>query len=359
MDGKLRARDFSLDLMKALAIFMVCETHSLHLNESWIDNFWGITTCMGVPLFFMVNGALLFQKQLDIRKHYRKVFRTWCLCMVWKAISVAAVTLLWGGQPFANGRAPFINYLLGYNSLEGYELGHFWFLYALIGVYTVFPLLRICMDSKEGKTAVQILIGIITFFTFGLKPVEQLLDILSYYGKIAVNVDIYALNSYNLFGNYGYCLVWFTAGGFLYPFARSRKEDRNPHILAGVIFIAGWLMLFGINRFQNIEDYANGIVIDGYWQLPTLLMTFSLFYLIASGCSEWHSRLIESIARNSFGIYMLHMILVIGFWKVQTTYWFPCGIVLNTIKALYMLLSSWMIAILLSKIPVVNRLLKF
>ena len=97
MDGKLRARDFSLDLMKALAIFMVCETHSLHLNESWIDNFWGITTCMGVPLFFMVNGALLFQKQLDIRKHYRKVFRTWCLCMVWKAISVAAVTLLWGG----------------------------------------------------------------------------------------------------------------------------------------------------------------------------------------------------------------------------------------------------------------------
>lgn len=55
---KQSSRDCSLDLIKALAIFMVCETHYLHLNESCLDNLWGITTNMGVPLFFMVNTTV-------------------------------------------------------------------------------------------------------------------------------------------------------------------------------------------------------------------------------------------------------------------------------------------------------------
>lgn len=353
-----KGRDFSLDLIKALAIFMVCETHYLHLNESWIDNLWGITTCMGVPLFFMVNGALLFQKKIDVKKHYSKTFRIFILCILWKAISVMIVSWVKGITPFGNGISPVINYLLGYNGLDGYELGHFWFLYALIGIYIIFPVIRLATDEKQGRAAVKVLTLIIFFFSFGLATLALLLQIVGYYTNTIIDVDVYALNVFNLFGQYGYCVVWFVTGGFLYTVIRE-KDSKYFDLIIVFLFFIGWGLLFCINRFQNIVGYANGIVNDGYFQIPTFIMTISLFTLIVRKCKNWYSKFIVSVSKNSFSIYMLHMLVGLGFLKIQSIYKFTGGIFLNTIKAIYMLLGSWVIALVLTRVPIIKKLFKF
>ena len=308
MKKEQKNRDYSLDWIKVLAIFMVCETHYLHLNESWIDNLCGVTTNMGVPLFFMVNGALLFQKKLDVQKHYAKTFKIFILCVLWKMISVLVVSVVNGISPFENGWSPFINYLLGYNVLDGYELGHFWFLYALIGIYIIFPVIRLAIEQKEGKKVVGILCGILFFFSFCMTSLNLILQIIGFSTNKFINIDFNALNSFNLFGQYGYCLVMFIVGGLLYPVVNNLKlsseENKGINVILLILFLIGWGLLFGINRFQNLVGYANGIVIDGYFQIPTFIMTTSLFILFVRNLKRMNNTCIVSLAKNSFSIYI-------------------------------------------------------
>ena len=53
------------------------------------------------------------------------------------------------------------------------------------------------------------------------------------------------------------------------------------------------------------------------------------------------------------------MLIGLLFLKVQAIYQFPLGIVLNTLKALYMLLGSWIFSLILCKIPIVKKLFEF
>lgn len=359
-------RDFSLDLMKALAIFMVCETHYLHLNESWLDNLWGITTNMGVPLFFMVNGALLFSKKMNVQKHYLKTLRVFVMCVVWKLLSVIVVSMAKHISPFQNGQSSFVNFLLGYNDLGGYELGHFWFLYALVGIYIIFPIFKLSLEQKEGKYAVKMIYLLCFAFTFGLTSLNVLKEMIGWGIDKAINVDFNALNVYNLFGQYCYCLVWFMTGGFIYTATNDtnsefekKKYTDIPDTVLFFLFFLGWGLLFGVNRYQNVVGSANGIVIYGYYIIPTFIMTTSFFAFTIRHFQHTGNRFIESISKNSFSIYMLHMLVGLGFLKIQQVYWFSPGIPLNTVKAIYMLLGSWGIALILHKVPLIRKLFEF
>lgn len=59
----MKSRIQSFDFLKAIAMFLVVFCHYTTLSESFMCNA-GMTLCfIGVPIFFMVNGALLFSKR--------------------------------------------------------------------------------------------------------------------------------------------------------------------------------------------------------------------------------------------------------------------------------------------------------
>lgn len=354
-----RKRDFALDAIKALAIYLVCQTHYMHFNTSIFDNFIAITSCMGVPLFFMVNGALLLNRgKCDIHRHYQKTLRIILLCALWKLLSMLVQALAWNKDLSALAPGDILSFLIGKNTLDGFELGHFWYLYALVGIYCIYPLLKCSWDSSAGRTATRYLLGIIAFFTFGLNGISLLWGVFCHIFKLQSSFSFSYMQSFYIFGTYGYCIVWFLLGGELYEF--TQKHHSTSYLIPALCtFGAGWLLLLGINRFQNLSADANCIVIDGYFSIATALMCVSLFYVFCTTLKDRKNRLIQYISQNTWGIYMLHMLVGIVFLKIQFRFNFPCGIVLNTVKSIWMIAASLLIIWVAKKIPLIRKLFSF
>lgn len=56
----MRTRDSRLDIIKLIAIILVIIYHSFYIGNTGVCHGIIISLCsMGVPLFFIVNGALL------------------------------------------------------------------------------------------------------------------------------------------------------------------------------------------------------------------------------------------------------------------------------------------------------------
>lgn len=70
---KNRKRVEYLDILKTIAIFLVCFCHFIYLKNDYICAFVMLVAWSAVPIFFIVNGFLLFKKEFDLDKHIKKI----------------------------------------------------------------------------------------------------------------------------------------------------------------------------------------------------------------------------------------------------------------------------------------------
>lgn len=83
--GEIKRID-SFDILKTIAIFLVVFCHFTLFKNTVAENFCMTICYIGVPIFFMVNGALLFKKSLDIKKHLLKTATIYVVATVWRCI---------------------------------------------------------------------------------------------------------------------------------------------------------------------------------------------------------------------------------------------------------------------------------
>ena len=85
-------RIFGYDLIKALAMFLVVFYHFNMLDFGFqpntfyvpnINKLFQIFCAAGVPLFFMVNGALTINKKTSLKKVTTKIFRIFLIAVFW------------------------------------------------------------------------------------------------------------------------------------------------------------------------------------------------------------------------------------------------------------------------------------
>ena len=334
-------------------MFLVCQTHYKHFSTRIPDNLLGILSSSGVPLFFMVNGALLMRKPLtDSTRHYKKTLRLFTQGIIWKIITIAVMSIAWHKSAFTNGVKPFLNYLLGVNTLEGFEAGHFWYIYALVGIYTIFPVLSFCCwTGEEGRKALRIFFCIELFFSMGIPTWNLCVDILTHFTGVHVPFDLNSIGIYHIMSTYSGCLIWFLLGYYV------MNKPSTLKVSAAQILI-GWGLLFLTNRYQlSVGIDANGRVDNAYYIIPTIILTCGMFSLAVRLRSRLPgNRIVEAISTISWGIYKLHMLTGIVFLKIQARYHFPTGILLNTAKALWMLFTSLGLTLFMKKIPVLKKL---
>ena len=154
-----------IDWLRVAACFMVFVVHStepfylggqgsLILDET--DAFWAsffdtlVRAC--VPLFVIASSYLMFPLNCSTGEFFKK-----------RAIRILIPFILWSvvyafvwGEPVEN----FKNLLLNFN----YAAGHIWFIYMLLGVYLLMPLLSPWAE-KVGKKELLAYLGIWLFTT--------------------------------------------------------------------------------------------------------------------------------------------------------------------------------------------------
>lgn len=141
-------RDLSLDFLKGLSILMVVFFHNIKLNPaSFLDNLCMLACSAAVPCFFLVSGALFFRRSFSLRRHIQKMARFYGVMVAWRALYLLFYHSQ--GTPVTGSLRALGSYLFLFQSLDGVETSHFWFMEALLTVMLAAPVFKLCMDGHR------------------------------------------------------------------------------------------------------------------------------------------------------------------------------------------------------------------
>ena len=138
-NSEINKRDFSLELMRIIAIFFVVFIHTgdsgyFLFSTFEVGSFWywfympiSIFSKFAVPIFFMISGAVLLKKEESITTILKKrVLRI--------GIDILAVNLIYYVFDLINGNIPFLGFSnlidFGMLLLSGKIRPFIWFLYS-------------------------------------------------------------------------------------------------------------------------------------------------------------------------------------------------------------------------------------
>ncbi len=280
-------RVFGWDLLKALAMFLVVFYHfgmldfSYNADEFYFPNLNKIiqSLCVpGVPLFFMVNGALTINSKTSFKKVVNKVVRLIAVAVFWTLLLRCGVMglLLEQGQPSVMQFKDF-----------------YWFLYSLAILYFINYLIQI-LPKWIGYLFV-VAIFIVTFLN------NFVWDVILF-AKPSTTLPSWGLTG--LFTLYG--VVYSRIGAYL-------KDVKLNPVICIILFVVG----VGLNLFKiTIMTNHTGLLLDGvnssFPTIGAMFASIALFGLL-KGVKEpfFCSQLIKTIGVNSIGVYIFHLVIIV------------------------------------------------
>ena len=342
-------REIWLDFLRVTACFLVMVVHStepfylggdgtLVLTDTdafWVSVMEGIARCC-VPLFVIASSYLQFPIHYPTGEFFRRrAVRILIPLLVWTVV----YALVWG-EPVEN----FKGLLLNFN----YAAGHLWFVYMLIGLYLIMPLLSPWAE-KVSRRELEVYLGIwivTLLFPFireaagGHAPMIYAADGL----PAPALFPLWGEASWNPFG-----LFYYVSGfaGYMLLGLYIRKfvpNNRFSGLFGWSFFLVGFVLTtFGFLQRMSESGYfpiTGGVDVAVGWEaaiafcgLPVALSALGLtlvFRRIGDGRSEpamtsipapstcpaatghLYRHIVLPLSQAGYGMYLIHM-LVLGY----------------------------------------------
>ena len=325
-------REIWLDWLRVAACFLVMLTHSTEpfylggegsLILTQPDAIWAsvmdVFSRSAVVLFVVASSYLQFPLHYTTKEFFRRrACRILPPFLVWTLV----YALVWG-EPVQN----FKDLLWNFN----YAAGHLWFVYMLIGLYLLMPLLSPWAE-KVGKRELQLYLGIWLFTTLlpllrdwlgGAAPVI--------YGPSGIpNPAKYPLwgeaswNSYGLFyylsGMVGYLLLGLYFRKFVGGLSWKKTLALALPLFAGgfAIGVFGFLRRVGADA-QGVFPVEGPVGLAAIWETPWLndsigvaLMAIGWILLFRKIRSDGavYRKLVLPVSKASYGMYLSHLLVL-------------------------------------------------
>lgn len=270
-------RKNSIDLLRIISAVAIVVIHTVSTPVSYspvdIDgNLWcnlyliHVAMNWAVPVFFMITGYCLLKKP---SLTYKYIF-----AHIWKYVCVLfTVGFAYGlmGEIFEYRTINLAIILQAlYNVVAGELWDHMWFVYAIIGIYLVMPVIHLFMkqDQRNG----QILTALLFVFNILLPTFEEFLPV-----GVRLPFDGY--------------LFYVCMGGLLARECLSKKWTVAIY-LAGLLAF-GWIIL--------VWEYWE----LGYCHLAVCAMAVSVF-LFVSKLDMKPKKLLLGLSGCTWGVYLIH-----------------------------------------------------
>lgn len=342
-------RIFYFDELRVLAIFFVILVHvSQHFARVSVKHtlFWSFSASLkafgsvGVPLFFMISGALLLNREYgNIIDFYKKRISRIAIPFAFWIIFIVYVLVTFFDKPFTfNGVCHMAIY-------DGFP----WFFWTLLGLYLFMPVINSFIKEYSIKGAeIFLVFWILTMIlsTLGKYPIKQ--------------VELRYFSGY-----LGYVVLgWYLTN-------KKFKLSNNSILISSII-------MFLISTTAYIHIILNNIPLHERYYL-TIFPVFQaagvfLFFKYIDNLSEINrksfiskihnfikesriGKAILSISICSYGMYLSHYFFIWPFMITNNTYhilsrnpfkWIP-------VVMLIAILGSWALIWVMSKIPVLKR----
>ncbi len=349
-----KQRVMYLDVLRIAAIFCVVVIHTCTVpwrTTSPSDLDWQILNVIDsavrfcVPLFVMISGALFLDPARAIR--LRRLFTH-------NILRVVTAFLFWSvayaGLSFA------LNFLRGMpittqavgELFHSVVVGHYhlWFLFAIVGLYLITPLLRLIAANKR-------LTEYFLILSFALSLMYRLLARIP-----ALSLTLFDIHSNMQLTFVGGYPFYFILGDYLH---RHGVSDR----LRRVLYVLGGLSVIGTAVGTAIWSAQMQTSIDALYDylLPTTALTAAAVFLffkhhadrIPTG--ERATAVITRLSSLTFGIYLCHDFFNIALAKVGISAVNINPLLGVPLISIAVFVGATAVAWGISKIPVINRYL--
>lgn len=232
-----------------------------------------------VPCFVMISGFLLLdgQKEMSLHKIRKYILRMvavlltfgYCYCLIESFATTGFADI--PAQLFSSVR----------NLLEGKSWAHMWYVYMVIGIYLLTPMIRVFVNHADHQTVLWILV--VLFMLTIVRPTINKLCGLCIDALIPISS----------------CFLWYyLLGGYL------TRNSLPGNVSAGLLIVGG----FGVAFMQMMvkDGTVDAASPDNMF---TAMYAVGLFSL-AKGNSALErmgqNKLISTVSKYSFGIYLIH-----------------------------------------------------
>lgn len=292
-------RDVGVDILRILAAFMVVGIHTipLYTGAGGVTdnvNMWlQAAVRSGLPVFFIISGAYLITSNIrNISKWYITRF---------SSILIPFVTYAYIHFAFTMNINMFdvLTLKLFAKSLATSQTSvsvHFWFVYAMVGLYLLAPALSAMMQGMSAESAKRALIIILVMH--GISSNYLVIQYITNVPNIFLTPDIYIW------------MLYFICGGLLY-----KCKDLFSFKDSWLMVLFGFLMTALLTW---ITPNKYGITFQQYDVNVTMVIFTSGLFLLFSKKSDLLDSIsaksvkcISYVGRKTYGIYLIH-ILVLG-----------------------------------------------
>lgn len=290
-------RIFYLDEIRALAILLVILCHVGQHFPTNIDTYMSFVPLaymsigrMGVPLFFMLSGALLINKDYTLSVFLKKrLSRVITPALFWIVISILVYSLY----------TPYTSYFFA----SWFDnCGFLWFIFAILGIYLVIPIFNSFIKEHGMKACEYFLL---LWFVLLIFNYLNLLDL--FYIKL-------------LFNNVGVYIGYAVLGYYL-----TNKDFgvlSGPMVVFGIIMLAAsiYSALYIAGTYLILVDYLSFVLIIECSSIFIIFRYIHRYSLYRTGKpltrvhnyvkDSWIGSIIYVISKCSYSMYFLNSILV-------------------------------------------------
>lgn len=324
-------RNVSLDILRIIACFLVVFYHSRATYTgsreitppiSVLNN---LSTCLafflgrlGVPFFLLISGYFSFNKEIDTLVFLKK-----------RITRIVPPLVLWlfGSTLLIGGTSDFWHNVWNLSCA-----GHLWYLYTLVGILFIIPIVNpfIVKASLKELLLYLGLWGLTLIFNHdffnGIEPIQ-----LDGYGLSASN-PIEAFLCF--YGYFGYYILGFIASKYTVS-----TKTIYCLLFASVLSWVITIVLLGISVENVYRSWK-------YLSISVALMTFSIFVVFVRWRYNKHSETIRLISYLTFGCYLVHWIVLELISKVAFFQYVNSIVTGSIVFSISMLISY-----LISKLP--------
>lgn len=319
----METRNLSLDILRIMACFGVIMIHTagspIYHNMVSTGTLW-YNECLildalskwSVPVFAMLTGYFMLDpnRELPIRTLFSKYI-----------LRLVAALIVWSIFYAATLHAPYYPF--------GSQEGHFWYVGMCISLYLAMPIMRLIARDRK-------ILGYFCWVWLGVK-------IYHFIGNyVTLPIDMFE----HLFVDFvGYCL-------WAYYLKAVNLSKRNRAIIYGA-GVSGMVVTIITALISQNDD----TLFFSYTSPNVIITSVALFLFF----SNWHisagekiTKFLTTISKCTFGIYMVHMwILIQIFFRMHRYVSDP--MLLCIICVILAFIAGLGITVLIKKIPILNK----
>lgn len=338
-------REIYIDVLRCIACFFVIVNHTASteityhtFGGAWIALIiWFFLSKTAVPIFVMITGTLLLQRE----EAYAKVFARIRKIVVLLFLVAVLYHLAYFG--LKGGIIPSIKTMV-LNVFQDGISNEFWYLYLYIGILLMMPLLRKMRENMQEKDYLYLLF--LTFFIHGLYPLAaRLFPVLN----TVANVNVAIFDGYIGFLFFGDYIVRY-----------NRFTEKKNSLFALTALLGSLVVCTGITSQAYLSMEQDYLWLDNVTLATTGVPACCIFVLVRNTVTTTAESKIggvfTEIGQCTFAMYLISDVVI---FKLKFLYTgmreIISGVPTVLLYEIVVFVTCYLIAKILRSIPAVKK----